>query len=178
MKKPWATRIHKYITKLWNSKKLIVHNSHLVYISQHLMHRHRLLEITVGRDFSPPATPLLPLCPSFSCPSPPVFSPSLVPTPTAKIQLGSLEERCNPTKRVQLPNSGAFSGWNLHNLCYWHNDIFVFYYYTFYCFKNNITKFLWGWLKTIAPQLLAVGVIAPWVVSLSNRRLTWSAILI
>ena len=70
-------------------------------------HRRRLLEMTVGwggRDFSsssPPLPYLLLLPPPSAIPFPPVFSPSLVPAVTPKIQLGVLGSAGNLSQRVQ-----------------------------------------------------------------------------
>jgi len=87
---------------------------------------------TLFRPFSPPAPPFLPLFPSLSCLSPPVFSPSSFPCPCpwSEIQLGGLRRAVSSPAgpgEARPPDAfDAFLGWNLRHFCHWHNDKFVF----------------------------------------------------
>jgi len=107
-------------------------------------HRCRLLEITVGRDFSSPF-PSPPFRSSFLCALPSAVHPfRSFPLPLLLSLLSPLksnyevcESAVTSPSAFRPPNPfGAFSGWNLHNLCYRHNDIFAFC-CKFYCFKND-----------------------------------------
>jgi len=84
-------------------------------------------------------------------------------------------ERCNLSLRVRAEpgrqmHFAAFSGWNMHNFCRWHNNTFIII-LNILLFLKMTTKFLLGQLEGIAPTTFwPWGWSPPW-----SRRLWYTS---